>query len=144
VANGNTINAPGTSLTPIQIARFHMLGGIGKTNFWFDTSAFCQPTPSPVQDGSACSAVAVPNGTLGNVAHYAFAGPNFFNIDAGLTRRIPLTERIGFEFRMDALNATNTPQFDLPTVDMTSNNFGHVTGTAGANRTVALGAKVGF
>jgi hypothetical protein len=118
-----------------------MLGGIGKGHPWFDTSAFCPVTPSPVA-GSGCPAV--PNGTLGNVARYAFAGPKFFNVDASVSRRFSFTERVGMELRLDALNATNTPQFDLPTVDLTSSSYGLVTGTASGNRAVTLAGKITF
>jgi hypothetical protein len=140
-ASGSSLNAPGTTQTPIQIAPLHVLDGIGKGHPWFDTSAFCPVTPSPVA-GSGCPAV--PNGTLGNVGRYAFAGPKFFNVDASVSRRFSFTERVGMELRLDALNATNTPQFDLPTVDLTSSSYGLVTGTASGNRAVTLAGKITF
>ena len=142
--SGSSLNASGTTQSPIEIAPFNMLGGIGKDQFgnkhlWFDTSAFCTPSPSPT---AGCPAV--PNGTLGNVARYAFAGPKFFNMDASISRRIPFTERVGLELKIEALNATNTPSFDLPTVDLTSSNYGLVTGTANGNRSVTLAGKITF
>jgi hypothetical protein len=83
---------------------------------------------------------------MGNMAHYAFAGPRFFNIDASLFRRFPLrAERLGLEFRADVFSLTNTPQFDLPTVDMTDKDrFGRITGTIGGNRSISFGAKITF
>jgi len=42
------------------------------------------------------------------------------------------------------LNATNTPQFDLPSVDLTNSNYGLVTGTANGNRAVTLAGKITF
>ncbi len=66
-------------------------------------------------------------------------------MDASVSRRFSFTERIGLELRMDALNATNTPQFDLPTVDLTNTiNYGHITGTASGNRAVTLAGKITF
>ena len=141
VASGSSLNANGTAQTPIQIAPFHMLGGIGKGHPWFDITAFCPVTLSPAA-GSGCPAV--PNGTLGNMARYAFAGPKFFNMDASISRRFSFTERIGMELRIDALNSTNTPQFDLPSVDLTNSNYGLVTGTASGNRAVTLAGKITF
>ena len=144
-ASGTSLNANGTTQVPIEIAPFHMLGGIGKGHPWFDPTAFCPVTPNPSQTPvTPCSSVAVPNGTLGNVARYAFAGPKFFNMDASLSRRIALSERVGLELRVDALNATNTPSFDLPNVDLTSSNYGLVTGTANGNRAVTLAGKITF
>ena len=135
VADGKSLNAPGTTQTPVQIAPFHVVGGIGPDD-WFDRSAFCQVgAPGCPVSG---------NGVMGNMAHYAFAGPRFFNIDASLFRRFPLKERLGLEFRADAFSVTNTPQFDLPTVDMTNSNFGHITSTIGGNRAISFGAKITF
>jgi len=137
-ANGNSLNAPGTTQTPQQIAPFQVLGGIGSKTSWFDTTAFCIP-------GQTCTGPNfVANGMLGNMSHYAYAGPRFFNLDASVVRRFPLRERLGLELRAEAFSATNTPQFDLPTVDMSSGNFGRITGTIGGNRALALGAKITF
>jgi len=137
-ANGNSLNAPGTTQTPLQIAPFRVLGAIGASGLWFDTAAFCTP-------GQTCTGTnAVANGVLANMSHYAYAGPHFFNLDASVVRRFPVRDRIGLELRAEAFNATNTPQFDLPNVDMTNANFGRITGTASPNRTLALGAKITF
>src|SRR5436305_10011251 len=95
-ANGTSLTAPGTRQTPNQVGAFHVLGGID-TSPWFDISAF-QPVAA--------------NGVLGNVPRYAFAGPKFFNLDAGLFRKITVTERVRMEIRAEALSLTNTPQFD--------------------------------
>lgn len=135
VADGKSLNAPGTTQTPVQVALFRVVGGIG-SDAWFDTSAFCQ-----VGD-PGCPIAG--NGVMGNMAHYAFAGPRFFNIDASLFRRFAVRERVGLEFRADAFSLTNTPQFDLPSVDMTSSNFGRITNTIGGNRSLAFGAKITF
>jgi hypothetical protein len=136
VANGNTLNANGTTQTPVQTAPFRVVGGIGP-DAWFDTSAFCQVGAS----GCPISG----NGVMGNMAHYAFAGPRFFDIDASLFRRFPLKgERLGLEFRADTFSLTNTPQYDLPTVDTNNSNFGHITSTIGGNRTISFGAKITF
>ena len=135
-ANGNGLNAPGTRQTPNQVGPFRVLGGIGPSvpgqptaNLWFDTSAF---TPvSTVQ-------------TLGSMSRYKFAGPRYFNLDAAMFKRFPVSERIGLEFRAEAFSVTNTPQFDQPNANTSDANFGHITNTIGGNRTVELGAKLTF
>jgi hypothetical protein len=128
-ANGNSLNAPGTRQTPNQVAPFNVLGGID-TNPWFDTSAF--------QTVSA-------GGVLGNVPRYAFAGPKLFNLDASLSKRLRVTERVAMEVRAEAFSLTNTPQFDLPNANASDAvNFGFIKGTVGGNRTMQLGAKVTF
>src|SRR5262249_48066878 len=85
-ANGNSLNATGTTQVPNQIAPFHVLGGID-TALWFDPSSFVQPTAP---------------GVLGNMKRYAFSGPGFFNLDAGVFRHFPIGERVGLEIRAEA------------------------------------------
>jgi hypothetical protein len=127
-ANGNLLNAPGTRQTPNLVAPFHMLGGID-TNPWFDPASF-QPVTTP--------------GVLGNTPRFAFSGPGFFNLDAGVFRKFPVTERVGLEVRAEAFSVTNTPQFDIPDANSNDLNFGFVKGTIGGSRTVQLGAKITF
>jgi hypothetical protein len=127
-ANGNLLNAPGTRQTPNLIAPFHVLGGID-TNPWFDPASY--------------QAVTTP-GVLGNTPRFAFSGPGFFNLDAGVFRKFPVTERVGLEVRAEAFGVTNTPQFDIPDANSNDVNFGFVKGTIGGSRTVQLGAKITF
>jgi len=125
--NGNT-----TRQTPNQVGSFRVLGGIGPApnGAWFDTSAFV-PVTTPQ--------------TIGNMSRYKFAGPRFFNLDAAIFKRFPVTERIGLELRAEAFSSTNTPQFDQPNGNASDAvGFGHITGTIGGNRTVELGAKLTF
>ena len=127
-ANGNSLNSPGTRQTPIQVAPFHVLGGID-TSPWFDISAF-QTVNTP--------------GVLGTVPRFAFAGPKLFNVDAGVFRRFTVTERVAAEIRAEAFSVTNTPQFDQPNANASDANFGFIKGTIGGNRTMQLGAKITF
>ncbi len=136
-ASGTALNAPGTRQTPNQVGPFHVLGSIGPSvpgqptaQLWFDTSAF--------------TAINTPQ-TAGNMSRYNFAGPRFFNLDAAMFKRFPVTERIGLEFRAEAFSVTNTPQFDQPNANASDSvGFGHITGTIGGNRSVELGAKLTF
>jgi len=146
-ASGGSLNAPGTRQTPNQVGSFHVLGGIGPSipgqptaQLWFDTSAFCPVSPTPP---TGCPAS--PNGTLGNMSRFKFAGPRYFNLDAAMFKRFPVKERVSLEFRAEAFSITNTPQFDQPNANASDSvGFGHITGTIGGNRTVELGAKLTF
>ena len=128
-ANGNGLNAPGTRQTPNQVGPFQVLGGIGPGSLWFDTTAFTPVTT--VQ-------------TPGNMSRFKFAGPHYFNLDAAMFKRFPVSERIGLEFRAEAFSVTNTPIFDQPSANTSDSAFGHITNTIGGNRTVELGAKLTF
>ena len=137
-ASGTSLAMTGTRQTPIQIAPFHVLGGIDTAN-WFDPASFCPVVASNPPAGCPVSA----NGVLGNMSRYSFAGPHFFNLDAGLFRRVPVTERVGIELRAQAFGVTNTPQFDNPNADITNANFGKIKGASGS-RIVEFGAKLTF
>jgi len=85
---------------------------------------------------------------------YQFSGPGFFNLDAGISRKFPIRERMGLEFRAEAFSVTNTPHFSNPDTDIThlTTTFGHITGTGttnnqaigDGNRTVELSARFSF
>jgi hypothetical protein len=128
--NGNT-----TRQTPNQVGPFRVLGGIGPApnGAWFDTSAFVRVTTLQ---------------TIGNMSRFMFAGPRYFNLDAAIFKRFPVTERIGLELRAEAFSVTNTPHFDQPNGNASDSvGFGHITGTIGGadgNRTMELGAKLTF
>ena len=70
-------------------------------------------------------------GTLGNLQPGFLQGPGDFRIDLNLVKRISLREGKALELRLDAIDATNTPHFGDPNVDMNSTNFGRITSTTG-------------
>ena len=145
----STLNAPGSTQYPIQIAPFHVLGGVD-SNPWFDTSAFCQPSATVNPATPQCPAI--PNGVLGNMRRYQFSGPGYFNLDASVYRNFPIRERMGFEFRAEAFSVTNTPHFSNPNLGLGNpSTFGRITGTGDqnggvgdGNRTVELSARFTF
>jgi len=133
----NTLNAPGSTQYPVQIAPFHVLGGVDASP-WFDTSAFCQPSPT-----ATAQCPAVPNGVLGNMRRYQFSGPGYFNLDTSIYRNFPIRERMGFEFRAEAFSVTNTPHFSNPNLGLGNpSTFGRITGTGDQNGAVGDGNRV--
>ena len=138
-STGNSLSMNGSRQVPIQIAPFHVLGGIDTAN-WFDTSAFCQPG---VTDPTRPNCPVVANGVIGNMARYAYAGPKFFNLDGALMKKFNVTERVVVEVRAEAFGLTNTPQFSNPTANASDVNFGKVK-SAGGNRSMQLAAKITF
>jgi hypothetical protein len=55
-----------------------------------------------------------PASTFGNSGRNILDGPGFVNLDIGLSKQIPLSERIHLQFRAETFNVSNTPQFDQP------------------------------
>jgi outer membrane receptor protein involved in Fe transport len=125
-------NTPGSTGVPNIVAPFKVLGGIGANAYWFDPSSFDAP----------------PNGQQGNLGRNVLNGPGFFNLDASIFRRFPITERVNLEFRGEAYNVTNTPQYATPNVELGNVNFGRITGLQGDSvgnpRQVQLGMRVVF
>jgi len=144
-ASGSSLAANGTTQTPIQVAPFHVLGGIDN-DFWFDTSAFCPvgAAVTTLANGVAVNCPASPNGVQGNMARYAFSGPGFFNFDAAAFRRFSIREGMGLEFRLEAFSVTNTPQFSNPNTSITNSSFGKIKGVDGGNRSLEMGARFYF
>ncbi|WP_263350742.1 carboxypeptidase-like regulatory domain-containing protein [Acidicapsa acidisoli] len=56
-------------------------------------------------------------------------GPGAFTFDAGLGKTFPVVEKVNVKFRADAFNALNHPVFSNPISDITSSEFGQITGT---------------
>ncbi|HVN03383.1 MAG TPA: carboxypeptidase-like regulatory domain-containing protein [Bryobacteraceae bacterium] len=59
------------------------------------------------------------------------AGPSFHRLDFSLFKSFPITEQKRFEFRVEAFNLTNTPNFALPSNlnFLNTVNFGQITST---------------
>ena len=137
-ASGTSLNAPGNTQTPDLVAPVKILHGIGPNDPWFSTSSFAAPTAA---------------GAFGNVGRNYLSGPNFFNLDATLSKSIRFTERYNMEMRLEAFGVTNTPQFFFTSNGGTSNGttynpnltspFGHINNATGG-RTLQLGAKLTF
>jgi hypothetical protein len=133
-ANSTSLLAPGNTQTPNLVAPVQILHGVGPNNPWFSTSSFAAPAAA----------------TFGNVGRNFLSGPNFFNLDAALSKSIRFTERYNLDLRLEAFGVTNTPQFFFTTgngtaagVTLGSTSFGHVTSASGG-RQLQLGAKFNF
>jgi len=79
------------------------------------------------------SAFALPaRGTFGNCAPRSFAGPPLQNVDLSLFKAFALRESMRFEFRAEAFNALNHPNFANPNSAYSASTggvFGRVTAT---------------
>jgi outer membrane receptor protein involved in Fe transport len=100
-------------------------------------------------DTTAYTAVNIASGQpqrFGNAGRNNLRGPGFFNIDLSMFRSIALTERVRLQFRIEALNALNHPNFGNPGADISNAAaFGFITSTVGTGeRNFRLGARVSF
>jgi hypothetical protein len=100
-------------------------------------------------DTTAFAAVNIPAGQpqrFGNVGRNNLRGPDFFNVDFSLFRSFAITERIRLQFRGEALNALNHPNFSNPGADISNAAaFGFITSTTGTGeRNIRLSARIVF
>ena len=83
---------------------------------WFDTSAVTAPAP----------------GTPGNLGLQSQNEPGQRQVDFSLFKDIPFTERFKLQFRAEAFNIANTPQWGRLSGDATTqgnSSFGQITST---------------
>jgi hypothetical protein len=71
-------------------------------------------------------------------------GPGYLNSDLSLNKNFKVTERVNAEFRAEALNAFNTPEFNGPNLASDTSSAGQITGTLGFPRLVQLGGRLTF
>jgi hypothetical protein len=94
---------------------------------WFNTTAF----------------TVAPQFTIGTSSRNPIRGPGLQEADLMLGKTFRITERVGFEFRAEVFNVTNTPPFNDPNASFGTAAFGSIT-SAGNPRDFEFAAKVRF
>ena len=98
-----------------------------RLNKYFDTSVYSQPA-------------AFTFGNVGPTVNIRNDGVRSF--DLSLFKQFAPTERMRVQFRVEALNAFNTPRFGSPTTGVTAINFGQITSQANSPRQLQFGLKI--
>ena len=95
---------------------------------YFNESAFTLPVSCNDKTPGWCG--------FGDTNRNAYWGPGVFGIDASIMKNWTLLEGKSFQFRWDAFNATNHPNFANPpsTVNQAAGTFGVISGTNGHPR----------
>lgn len=133
-APGTSLNAPGNAQTADQVkSHVSILGAHGLVSPYFDTSAFAPVTAA----------------SFGTAAYSSIRGPGYGNLDLSIFRTFPIFERLKMQFRAEAFNLLNHPNFANPDSGVTDANFGLITGTSPGNRLIAerymkLGLRLQF
>ncbi|HEY8563535.1 MAG TPA: TonB-dependent receptor [Pyrinomonadaceae bacterium] len=83
------------------------------------------------------------DGKQGTSGRGAFRGPNFYNMDFSVIKRIPITERVRFTLRADFFNLFNNVNLGVPNSDVTQSNFGLST-TAAPARIIQFAGRFDF
>ena len=111
---------PGVSTVPA--------GGRNVHGLWFNPAAFTLQ----------------PFGTLGDLGRNTLVGPKFVNLDFSLSKVTRIRENMNIEFRAEAFNILNHPNFGTPVPILTAPTFGEILGTVGTARQLQLALKFNF
>jgi hypothetical protein len=95
---------------------------------WFDITAFAVP----------------PIYTFGNLGRNTLYGPGRWNVDMSLFKDFPIREPILVQFRAEAFNVFNHPQFGQPNATIGTAPAGTITSTIGNPRQLQLALRVQF
>ena len=95
---------------------------------WFDAAAFVAPAQN----------------TYGNVARGVLYSPGTVNFDTSFVKNNKIRENLRFQFRVEAFNLFNTPQFGFPNAAIGSPTVGRITSTVADNRSMQIAAKIEF
>jgi hypothetical protein len=111
---------------------------LGNVNDWFNTACFTAP----------------PNGELGNLGRNTLFGPGFWDVDLAIMKNTRIRENFIVQFRAEAFNLFNHPDFDLPnpslfTLGAAGNAIpnplaGQITDTVNAPRQLQFALKLLF
>jgi len=95
---------------------------------WFDTSQFSL----------------APFGTFGNVGRSTGTSGGIIGWDFSVLKNFPIHEQHRVQFRFEAFNAPNHPNWGFPNANMSSASFGAVTSTRGNLRSLQFALKYLF
>jgi hypothetical protein len=125
--SGNTQNTGAGTQRPDHVAGQNPeLDNRGPAR-WFNTDAFVRVTNK-----------------YGNVGRNTLRQPGMKLWDIGLFKEFPITERQRFQFRWEAFNLWNTPQFRAPNAQLGTPTFGQITSTWLDNRQMQFALKYLF
>jgi hypothetical protein len=133
-ATAGILNAPGNNNTfnwfgpgPIPI-----LHGTGPNSPWFkNTICNFNAAKGAIVNTQCFAQVGAENGGIpafGNLGPNFLSGPGYWNVDASLFRTFDISERWKLQIRANATSIMNTPQWGQPSGNITSANFGLITG----------------
>jgi hypothetical protein len=93
-----SLNAPGSNQLADQVKDTVTINGYSPTAPYFDVTAFAPVTAARFGTGKVNS----------------LRGPGVANLDMSLFRTVSLTQTVKLQFRLEAFNVTNRPQFAIP------------------------------
>ena len=138
----NVTSGQDNSLTDVNLDRPNLVPGVSpyhKVKFnkasgeanreYLNPAAFAQVTAPCGSNLNGCAQL----GTYGNVGRNAFRTPPYFQLDSQISRIFPIHESLALDFRLEAFNVLNHPDFGVGSLGanqvLTSSTFGQVSST---------------
>jgi len=110
--------------------------GAKDPNQWFATT---NPDGSPIFTKPLAGTFNLQDGVRSRIYK-----PGLQNWNIGLYKKFPVTEQTGFQFRAEAFNAFNHPNWGSPNFDPNSSAFGKITGKTDDTRNLQLSLRFYF
>ena len=101
---------------------------------WFNTAAFCAPSPTCTNPGTS---------SFGDAGRNIIEGPDQISLNMSVNKTITIKESRALDLRITANNVFNTVRFTSINTVVNSFTFGEVTGTGGMRR-VTVQARFRF
>jgi hypothetical protein len=111
---------------PNVVAGCNANSGPKTVNEWMNITCFSLPT----------------SGTFGDAGRNILTGPGLVDLDFALMRMFTITEKMHLQFRSEAFNLANHPNFQQPNATQNSASFGKITATSEDNREIQLALKL--
>ena len=108
------------------------------------------PNATPSQWLNKAAFVLPPLGTFGNAGRNILTAPGFEDIDFAVSKNTAIKERVSLQFRAEAFNLFNHPNFGQPANNFAAGNYGQILATRtargdlGSSRQLQLGMKLVF
>jgi hypothetical protein len=139
----NVISGQDNSLTDVALDRPNLVPGVSpyhKVKFnkasgeanreYLNPAAFAQVTAPCGTNLNGCAEL----GTYGDASRNAFRTPPYFQLDSQISRMFPIHDSLAMDFRLEAFNVLNHPNFGLGSLGsnqtLTSSTFGQVSSTS--------------
>lgn len=100
---------------------------------YFNPAAFARP-----------AATATDLNLFGNLGRNTLIGPSFKDVDLSLMKNFRLSEKARLQFRAEAFNVLNHPNFQVPEFRLDFPNVGQFTATANEGREFQFALKLIF
>jgi hypothetical protein len=105
----------------------------------------CNPNDGPktVDKWFKTECFTLPVAAFGNAGRNIITGPGLVNIDFSIARNFAIREFARLQFRAEAFNSVNHPNFNYPSATQNTATFGHIA-SAQDPRQIQLGMKLVF